>query len=147
MDLRQITETYSVTPQIEPSDVATLAAMGVKTLICNRPDIENPPALQAAALQQEAEAHGIDFVFNPFQAHTLSQDHVDEQADAIAAADGPVVGYCASGNRCTVVWALGVAGHMAVDEIIEIAASHGYPFEQLRPALEAAAARNTAATG
>ncbi|MBY4892483.1 TIGR01244 family phosphatase [Rhodobacteraceae bacterium N5(2021)] len=143
MDLRQITPTYSVTPQIEPSDIATLAAMGVKTLICNRPDMENPPALQAAVMQAEAEAHGIDFIYNPFQGHTMSQDHVDEQADALADAEGPVVGYCASGNRCTVVWAFGVAGHVPVDEIIAIGTSHGYPFEQLRPALEAAAARNT----
>lgn len=147
MDLRQITETYSVTPQIEPSDIATLKAMGVKTLICNRPDMENPPALQAAAMQAEAEAHGIDFIFNPFQGHTMTQDHVDEQLDALTDAEGPVVGYCASGNRCTVVWAFGAAGHVPVDTIIEIAASHGYPFEQMRPALEAAAARNTAQNG
>lgn len=142
MDLRQITETYSVTPQIEPGDIATLAAMGVKTLICNRPDMENPPALHADAFQAEAEAHGIAFVFNPFQGHTMTQDHVDVQASAIAAANGPVVGYCASGNRCTVVWAFGAAGSVDVDDIINIGQSHGYPFEQLRPALDAAAARN-----
>jgi uncharacterized protein (TIGR01244 family) len=142
MDLRQITSAYSVTPQIAPSDVATLAEMGVKTLICNRPDVENPPPLQAAAMQEEAEAHGIAFVFNPFQGHTMTQDHVDEQADAIAGSDGPVVGYCASGNRCTVVWAFGAAGDVSVDDIITIGQSHGYPFEQMRPALEAAAARN-----
>ncbi len=144
MDLRQIVDGYSVTPQIEPSDVATLAAQGVKTLICNRPDMENPPPLQAAAIQAEAEAHGIAYVFNPFQGHTLTQDNVDEQADAIAGSEGPVVAYCASGNRSTVVWAFGAAGHVPVDQIIEIATSHGYPFEQLRPALEAAAAQNTA---
>lgn len=142
MDLRKITETYSVTPQIDPSDVATLAGMGVKTLICNRPDAENPAPLQAAAIQAEAEAHGIDFIFNPFQGHTMTQDHVDEQRDALADAEGPVVGYCASGNRSTVVWAFGVAGHVPVDDIIALATSYGYPFEQLRPALEAAAARN-----
>lgn len=142
MDLRQITEGYSVTPQIEPEDVKTLADMGVKTLICNRPDAENPPPLQAAAIQAEAEAHGIAFVFNPFQGNTMTQDHVEEQADAIAGSDGPVVAYCASGNRSTVVWAFGAAGQVPVDQIIEIATSYGYPFDQLRPALEAAAARN-----
>ncbi|MBF9041744.1 TIGR01244 family phosphatase [Rhodobacterales bacterium HKCCE4037] len=144
MDLRQITDGYSVTPQIEPSDVATLAAQGVKTLICNRPDAENPPALQAAAIQAEAEAHGIAYVYNPFSGGTMTQDNVDEQADAIAGSEGPVVAYCASGNRSTVVWAFGAAGDVPVDEIIATATSYGYPFEQLRPALEAAAARNTA---
>lgn len=139
MDLRQITPDYSVTPQIAPSDVGALAAMGVKMLICNRPDAENPPALQAAAIQAEADKHGIAFVFNPFSGQSMTQDHIDEQADAIADSDGPVVAYCASGNRSTVVWAFGVAGEVPVDTIIEIAASHGYPFEQLRPALTAAA--------
>ncbi len=142
MDLRQITEGYSVTPQIAPSDVAKLAAMGVTTLICNRPDAENPPALQAAVIQAEAEAHGIEFVYNPFQGGTMTQDHIDEQADAIADSEGPVVAYCASGNRSTVVWGFGVAGQIPVDTIIEIGASHGYPFEQLRQGLTAAAARN-----
>ncbi len=142
MDLRQITEGYSVTPQIEPEDVKTLADMGVKTLICNRPDAENPPPLQAAAIQAEAEAHGIAFVFNPFQGNTMTQDHVEEQADAIAGSDGPVVAYCASGNRSTVAWAFGAAGRVPVDQIIKTATSYGYPFDQLRPALEAAAARN-----
>ena len=141
MDLRQITEGYSVTPQIEPADVATLAAMGVKTLICNRPDAENPPPLQAAAIQAEAESHGIEFVFNPFTGPTMTQDHIDEQADAIADAEGPVVAYCASGNRSTVVWAFGVAGLVPVDTIIKTATAHGYQFEQLRPALTAVAAR------
>ena len=144
MDLRQITDGYSVTPQIEPSDVATLAAQGVKTLICNRPDAENPPALQAAAIQAEAEAHGIAYVYNPFSGGKMTKDNVDEQADAIAGSEGPVVAYCASGNRSTVVWAFGAAGDVPVDEIIATATSYGYPFEQLRPALEAAAARNTA---
>ncbi len=140
MDLRQITPGYSVTPQIDPADVATLAAMGVKTLICNRPDAENPPALQAAAIQAEAEAHGIDFVFNPFTGPTMTQDHIDEQADAIADSDGPVVAYCASGNRSTVVWAFGAAGAVPVDSIIQTATAHGYAFEHLRPALTAIAA-------
>lgn len=143
MDLRQITDGYSVTPQIEPGDVAALAAIGVRTLICNRPDSENPPHLQAAAIQAAAEAHGIDYVYNPFQGNSLTQDHIDEQADAIAGSDGPVVAYCASGNRSTVVWAFGAAGHVSVDDIIATATSHGYPFERLRPALQAAASRNT----
>lgn len=146
MDLRQITPTYSVTPQIEPADVASLAAMGVKTLICNRPDMENPPALQSSAMLAAAQAHGIGFIYNPFQGHTISQENVDIQATALATADSPVVGYCASGNRCTVVWGFGAAGHVPVDDIVTIGQSYGYPFEQLRPALEAAAARNLAGT-
>jgi uncharacterized protein (TIGR01244 family) len=59
MNLKQIVDGYSVTPQLDPADMARLAAEGVTTVICNRPDAENPPHLQAAAMQAAAEAAGL----------------------------------------------------------------------------------------
>ncbi|MFW5655252.1 MAG: TIGR01244 family sulfur transferase [Roseicyclus sp.] len=140
MDLRQIADGYAVTPQIEPGDMAELAQAGVTTVICNRPDAENPPALQAAAMQEAAEAAGIAFVFNPVTSGMLTEANVEEQAEAIAASEGPVVAYCASGNRSTVVWALGVADRMSPEEILARAASGGYDLNWLRPQLETLAA-------
>ena len=139
MDLKQITDGYAVSPQLEPADMAQLAQDGVTTVICNRPDGENPPPLQAAAMQQAAEAAGLAFVFNPVVGGMLTGDNVDEQADAIAGSDGPVVAYCASGNRSTIVWALGVAGEVPVDEILSRATANGYDLAWLRPQLEALA--------
>jgi len=141
MDLRPITDTYTVAPQLDPADMATLAAAGVTTVICNRPDAENPPPLQAAAMQQAAEAAGLSFVFNPVVGGQLTMDNVDEQRDAIDAAEGPVVAYCASGNRSTIVWALGMAGVLPADDIIARGEKWGYQMEWLRPQLEALAAR------
>jgi len=141
MDLRPITDTYTVAPQLEPSDMAALAASGVTTVICNRPDGEIPSPLQAAAMQSAAEAAGLAFVFNPVIGGQLTMDNVEEQRDAIDAADGPVVAYCASGNRSTIVWALGMAGELPTDEIISRGEKWGYQMEWLRPQLEALAAR------
>ncbi|MCU4653891.1 TIGR01244 family sulfur transferase [Roseibacterium sp. SDUM158016] len=144
MQIRPIAEGYSVAPQLEPADMAALAAEGVTTVICNRPDMENPPAFQAAAMQQAAEAAGLAFVFNPVTGGMLTEANVEEQAEAIAGSDGPVVAYCASGNRSTIVWALGVAGEMPVDDILARAAAGGYDLAWLRPQLEAMAARQGA---
>jgi uncharacterized protein (TIGR01244 family) len=141
MDLRQITDSYSVAPQIEPGDMATLAAQGVTTVICNRPDGEIPPPLQAAAMQAAAEAAGLHFVFNPVVGGQLTLDNVEEQRDALDAAEGPVLAYCASGNRSTLVWALGMAGDMPTDEIISRGEKWGYQLDWLRPQIEALAAR------
>ena len=99
MDLRQITDSYSVAPQLAPTDMAALADAGFTTVICNRPDGENPGPLQAAAMQAAAEAAGLHFVFNPVIGGQMTMDNVEEQRDAIDAADGPVIAYCASGNR------------------------------------------------
>ena len=142
MDLKQIAHGYSVTPQIEPGDMARLAQSGVTTVICNRPDAENPPLLQAAAMQEAAEAAGVAFVFNPVTSGMLTEANVEEQAEAIAGSDGPVVAYCASGNRSTVVWALGVADKMSPDDILARASAAGYDLNWLRPQLEALAAKS-----
>ncbi|RMA43370.1 TIGR01244 family sulfur transferase [Rhodophyticola porphyridii] len=139
MDLRPITETYSVAPQLEPSDMPALAQAGVSTVICNRPDAENPPALQAAQMQAAAEAAGIAFVFNPIIGGGMTMDNVEEQADAIAGADGPVVAYCASGNRSSIVWALTRAGRMPTDEILAATRAAGYNLDGVRPQIEALA--------
>ncbi|MHA7886787.1 protein tyrosine phosphatase family protein [Roseicyclus sp.] len=143
MDLRQITEIYAVAPQIEPGDMAALAEQGITTVICNRPDAENPPPLQAAAMQAAAEAAGLSFVYNPVVGGQLTLDNVEEQADAIEGADGAVFAYCASGNRSTIVWALGQAGQRPTDEIISLGETWGYQLEWLRPQIEALAAQKS----
>ena len=141
MDIRQITPTYSVTPQIEPQDLAAIAAAGFKTVICNRPDTENPPPLQAAAMQSAADAAGLAFVYNPISHGALTENAVEEQADAIAGSDGAVLAYCASGTRSTIIWGLGAAPETGAAGVVEAAAAAGYDIGHMRALFEAAASR------
>lgn len=138
MDIRKITETYHVSPQIEPSDPAALAA-GYARIICNRPDAENPPALQAEAISAAAKEAGIDFVALPLTHQTMTADNVALQRSLVDDAGGPVLAYCASGTRCSVIWALGQAqtGDLDVDEILRATAEAGYDLAGLRPTLSA----------
>ncbi len=140
MDLRPITDRYSVAPQLDPEDMAKLAEQGVATVIDNRPENEIPPSHQAAAIQAAAEAAGLTFVFNPIVPGGLTEAQVEEQADAIAASEGPVVAYCASGNRSSIVWALGAAGEVTPAEIIATTTANGYNLTGLLPELERRAA-------
>ncbi len=133
MDLRPLDDTLSVTPQLDPADLPGLAASGVGTIICNRPDAENPPDRQAAAMQAATEAAGMAFVFNPVTMQQLTMQAVEEQADAVdGAAEGGVVAYCASGTRSTILWALAMAGRMPVDEILAATGRAGFPLDGMR---------------
>ena len=136
MDIRPLTPDYAVSPQIELSDLAAIKAAGYTTVIDNRPDGEIPPALHTATMQAAAEALGLTFVVNPVIGGALTMANVDAQRAAIDAATGPILAYCASGNRSSVVWALSQAGRMPVDDLIGIPARHGYQLEHLRPQLE-----------
>ena len=139
MDIRALTPDYAVSPQIQPSDLAAIKAAGFTAVIDNRPDGEIPGALQAQAMKAAAEALGLTFVINPVLPGDFSDTVLSTQRAAVKAATGPVFAYCASGNRCSCVWALMQAGERPTDELIAVPARFGYNLEALRPRIEAAA--------
>lgn len=132
MDIRPLTDRYTVSPQINPEDVAEIAAAGYTTLINNRPCAEIPPSHQADVMAEAAKAAGLDYVVLPITHATLGPDLAAEQKAVCDAAAGPVFAYCASGTRCTLVWALGQAGETPVDDIIGAAAAQGYDIAMMR---------------
>lgn len=139
MDIRQISPDYAVSPQIEPADMPAIKAAGFHAVICNRPDAEVPHELSAEVMRIAAEAAGLAFHVNPVTHQTLNMDMVASQMNALAEAGGPVLAYCASGTRSSIVWSLGQAEKMPVDEIIAATARAGYDLAGLRPRLEALA--------
>lgn len=141
MDIRPLTPGYAVSPQIDPADCAAIKAAGYTMVIDNRPDAEIPPSHQTSVMADAAKAAGLDFVANPVIGGMLTMDNVTAQAAAIAKSSGPVLAYCASGNRSSIVWALAHAGKIGVDELISTPAKYGYNLEGLRGQLEALTAR------
>lgn len=139
MDIRALTPDYAVSPQIELSDLPAIKAAGYAVVIDNRPDGEIPPHLHSAAMQAAAEALGLRFIVNPVIGGMLTMDNVTAQRAAITAAPGPILAYCASGNRSSVVWALALAGTRPVDDLVGIPAKFGYQLDHLRPQIAALA--------
>ena len=142
MNPAPLTDTYTVSPQIAPEDVPRIKAMGFVTVINNRPDSEVPAELASEVLRAAVEAAGLTYVDNPFSHAAFSLDIVDRQMAALDASDGPVFAYCASGNRCSVLWAMGKvrAGALSVEDAIAAAGAQGYDLSRLAPQLSALAA-------
>ncbi len=141
MDIRAIMPTYAVSPQIALEDLPAIKAAGYTTIINNRPDAEIPPHLHHTHMQTAAQALGLTYVRNPVIGGAMTDANVEAQAAAIAAADGPVFAYCASGNRSSVVWALANAGRMPTDNLIGLPARFGYQLEGLRGQIDALASK------
>ena len=138
MDIRALTPTYAVSPQIDPEDVPAIAAAGYRTILCNRPDMEVPPSHRADAVRAAAEAAGLTFVENPFTNGMLTEAIVESQARAIGGEGGPVLAYCASGTRSTILWLLVSAMEGGdIDAALEAAGRAGYMLDGMRPQLEA----------
>ena len=139
MDIRSLTDSYAVSPQISLGDLTAIKAAGFTTIIDNRPDGEIPAELHAGAMKTAAEALGLTFVINPVIGGALTLDNVLAQKAALDGASGPVLAYCASGNRSSMVWALAQAGKRPTDELIALPSRFGYQLEGLRSQIEALA--------
>lgn len=138
MEIRQITPRYSVSPQIDPQDLAALKAAGFTKVICNRPDAENPPSHHAAVMAEAAQAAGLEFFILPLTHQTMTPENIAAQMAEVTASDGPVLAYCASGTRCSVIWALSQAGKIPVEDILTAALRAGYDLSGLRDRLDQA---------
>ena len=106
MEYRQISEDYSVSGQIQPEDVAAIKAAGFKSVICNRPDNEQPGQPSADSVKAAAEAAGLTFRYIPVISGQITTENVEDQAEALDELEGPVFAYCRSGARCTNLYGL-----------------------------------------
>jgi uncharacterized protein (TIGR01244 family) len=88
-------------------------------------------------MQIAADAAGLTFVVLPATHATLTPNLAAQQKQACAQSDGPVLAYCASGTRCTIIWAMMQVGVMSTDDIVQTAADHGYDLRAMRDQLDA----------
>lgn len=133
MDIRKIDDTISVAPQISVDDVAEAARLGYKTLVANRPDHEEPGQPSMADIEAAAKAEGLDWVYMPVQSGNITDEDVDRFAPMIREAEKPVLAFCRSGTRCTVLWALSAARTAPAQDIFTKARNAGYDISGLAP--------------
>jgi uncharacterized protein (TIGR01244 family) len=125
MTLRPISPTVQVSPQISPDDLPAIAASGVRRIISNRPDGEEPGQPSAAEIEAVARAEGLAFAWVPVSG-LPGPEQVAAVADLLA--DGvPTVMFCRSGMRSATVWAMGERRKGAdPDALRAAAAAAGY---------------------
>lgn len=137
---RRIVEGFAVSPQIAPEDLAALKDQGFALVINNRPDGEEAGQPPAAEIEASAREAGIAYRAIPV-AGGFSQAQVDEMAQALDGADGPVFAFCRTGTRSTLLWSLAQASRGGdPDEIAGAAAAAGYDIAPVRAAVERLAA-------
>ncbi|MGI9236193.1 MAG: TIGR01244 family sulfur transferase [Woeseiaceae bacterium] len=104
MAVYRLTETCSVAGQIQPSEVETFRQSGFATIVCNRPDNEDFGQPTAADVKAECDNHGVAFHHLPISNVGISAEMVRQFQAIVADSDGPVLAYCRSGQRSSVLW-------------------------------------------
>ena len=126
-----------VSPQISRQDILAAATAGVQTIICNRPDGEEPGQPSFEQIRHWAAEAGIR--------HVIHQPMLMPQIDVAAAAQfakhladhpAPALAYCRSGTRSSFWWAMGQAAQGADPrQLLQTAAAAGIDLTAALPRL------------
>lgn len=105
--IRPINSHFAVVGQLAVSDLAAVAALGFKTVINNRPDLEGgPDQPTSAAMQAAAQAAGLAYVYLPVVSGAYTPEQIQAMRDALDQAAQPVLAFCRSGARSTQLFML-----------------------------------------
>lgn len=139
---RKIEEGLYASPQIGLAEVEQAKAQGITLIINNRPEDESPDQPPGPAIEAAARAAGIDYVAIPVTHAGFSEPQVVAMAAALERAQGPVLAYCRSGTRSTLLWSLARASKGAdPDALAAAAAQAGYDVGPIRALIDMLAAK------
>ena len=135
--LRRLNDRVLASPQISLADVANAAAQGVVMIVNNRPDGESDDQVPGSEIEAAAKAAGMGYVAIPVTHAGWSEGQVRAMANVLAEAKGPVLAYCRSGTRSTLLWALAEASTGASPHALTAAAAQaGYDLEPIRALMD-----------
>ena len=140
---RKLTDRVYASPQIGIGEVAEAKALGVALIVNNRPEGESDDQTPGEEIEAAARAAGIAYVAIPVTHSGFSEPQVSAMREALErAGDAPVLAYCRSGTRSTLLWALAEASAGADPKALaEAAAGAGYDLGPVRQLLDMLAAR------
>ena len=136
MEAKRITDDLSVASQLSAEDVPLAAADGFKSILCNRPDGEAWGQPDFASIKEAAKEAGLKVLYQPVNTATMNDDDIEAFEQAVNDLPKPVLAYCRTGTRGTVLWSLSQSGKRPAAEIIGMAADAGYDMRGLAGRLE-----------
>jgi len=126
MELKKISEKFTVSPQITADDVATLKSAGFKAIICNRPDGEGADQPTFPEIEAAAKKAGIQALYVPIVAGKVSDDDVAAFGAALKELPRPVLAYCRTGTRSATLWSFHESQKRPMPEILAATKAAGY---------------------
>lgn len=138
---RQLTPRVFASPQITLAEVEAAAAQGVGLIVNNRPEGESDDQTPGDAIAAACAEHGIAYIAIPVTHAGFSEPQVKAMAGALASTEAPILAYCRSGTRSTLLWALAEASRGEdPDELARLAGNAGYDLSPVRALIDMLAA-------
>ena len=107
--LSQIDTGVYAAGQLYDDDFEELARQGVKIIVNNRPDGEEPGQPTAGQGAELAARYGMSYHYIPVGREGPTAQAVEQMAEVLKSAEGPIVAHCRSGARSTGIYQMAKA--------------------------------------
>jgi uncharacterized protein (TIGR01244 family) len=125
--LLSLDDRVAVCGQLQPGDMAEIAAAGYVAVVNNRPDGEamfGQP--RTADLRTAAETAGLVFLDLPFSGPRATPEQVRAFNALLAEKPGRIVAFCKSGMRSALLWGTAaIAGGRSLEDVLAAATRAG----------------------
>lgn len=144
MSIEKIADYLYVSRQLNERTAKLVAQYDIKTVICNRPDGEEPNQPDFETVKAWLHEVGIEkVVYMPTTMETITDAQLKEFQDTVAQSPAPILAYCRTGTRSAMLWALNQAKRgVEVNSLIRAADLAGINLTKERERLEAVSPRN-----
>jgi uncharacterized protein (TIGR01244 family) len=95
---RKIDQHFAIAGQISTADIPRIAEAGFRTIVCVRPDDEEPGQPRFAIIAAAAKEAGLDAVHIPVSG-SIGEGQLIRMERALKTLPMPMFGYCRSGAR------------------------------------------------
>ncbi|EAQ26132.1 MULTISPECIES: TIGR01244 family sulfur transferase [unclassified Roseovarius] len=136
MDLRPITQDFTVSPQIDCADVPAIVEAGFRSILCNRPDGEDFGQTCYDEVAATAKAAGLEVRAVPIVSGQMTDADLNAFRAAIEDLPKPILAYCRTGTRCTMLWSMTKFTELGGDEVLRATSKAGYDMSGLIAQLE-----------
>lgn len=133
MQLKQVNAEFWVADQITVQDIELIAARGIKTIFCNRPDGEGPDQPNVAEIEQALQPYGIQIQYLPVVSGKVTDEQSEEFKQLYLQAQKPLLAYCRSGTRSITLWALSQVADQTLEKMLLTAKTLGYDLQGVVP--------------
>lgn len=133
MQLKQVNAEFWVADQITVQDIELIAARGIKTIFCNRPDGEGADQPNVAEIEQALQPYGIQIQYLPVVSGKVTDEQSEEFKQLYMQAQKPLLAYCRSGTRSITLWALSQVADQTLEKMLLTAKTLGYDLQGVVP--------------
>jgi len=126
MDIKPISDTLSLSEQLQLSDIATLGQKGYRSIMCNRPDGEAADQPTFDEIKAVAEPLGLDVRYLPVVPGQIKDDEVVAFSQSMQELPKPTLAFCRTGTRSATLWSLSQANNLPISDILTAAKAAGF---------------------